>query len=161
MVRETEVLVYAVGHRRQTRSRRSSADAADSAAAYRQPRMPIPFPVSWRARRARAAVRSRRYPPGGSGGRAAALSVGGSDDRVNVAALREITDDSGGRTEIVRDSRDLDPAVASIADELSQQVLPRLSESRASGTAAGTPSASRCATRRLKVRARRGYVATP
>ena len=36
-------------------------------------------------------------------------------------ALREMTDDSGGRTEIVRDPRDLDPAVASIADELSQQ----------------------------------------
>ena len=36
-------------------------------------------------------------------------------------ALREITDDSGGRTEIVRTGRDLDPATASIADELSQQ----------------------------------------
>ena len=36
-------------------------------------------------------------------------------------ALREITDDSGGRTEIVRDFRDLDPAINSIADELSQQ----------------------------------------
>ena len=45
----------------------------------------------------------------------------GGDDRVNVMALREMTDDSGGRTEIVRDPRDLDPATASIADELSQQ----------------------------------------
>jgi hypothetical protein len=61
------------------------------------------------------------YPPiGGGGGRNGSYGVG-ADDRVNVMALREITDDSGGRTEIVRDARDLDPAVASIADELSQQ----------------------------------------
>ena len=60
------------------------------------------------------------YPPSGGGGRGGTYSVGG-DDRVNVVALREITDDSGGRTEIVRDPRDLDPAAASIADELSQQ----------------------------------------
>ena len=32
-----------------------------------------------------------------------------------------MTDDSGGRTEIVRDARDLNPATASIADELSKQ----------------------------------------
>ena len=32
------------------------------------------------------------------------------DDRVNAFALREITDDSGGRTEIVRSTRDLNPA---------------------------------------------------
>ena len=44
-----------------------------------------------------------------------------NDSRVNVIALREMTDDSGGRTEIVRDPQDLDPATASIADELSKQ----------------------------------------
>lgn len=43
------------------------------------------------------------------------------DDRVNAAILREITDASGGRTEIVRSARDLNPATASIADELSRQ----------------------------------------
>ena len=43
------------------------------------------------------------------------------DDRVNAAALRDLTDDSGGRTEIVRDARDLNPATTSIADELSRQ----------------------------------------
>ena len=32
-----------------------------------------------------------------------------------------MTDDSGGRTEIVRDARDLNPATANIADELSKQ----------------------------------------
>ena len=40
---------------------------------------------------------------------------------MNVSALRELTDDSGGRTEIVRSARDLDPATANIADELSKQ----------------------------------------
>ena len=46
---------------------------------------------------------------------------GGNSDRVNVEALRSITDDSGGRTEIIISSRDLDPATAGIADELSKQ----------------------------------------
>jgi hypothetical protein len=32
-----------------------------------------------------------------------------------------LTDDSGGRTEIIRSARDLDPATAGIADELSKQ----------------------------------------
>jgi hypothetical protein len=32
-----------------------------------------------------------------------------------------MTDDSGGRTEIIRTPRDLDPATAGIADELSKQ----------------------------------------
>ena len=46
-------------------------------------------------------------PRGGGGG----IGRGsGGDDRVNVVALREMTDDSGGRTEIVRDPRDLIPA---------------------------------------------------
>lgn len=39
----------------------------------------------------------------------------------NVQALRELTDISGGRTELVRSSADLGPATASVADELSQQ----------------------------------------
>ena len=72
----------------------------------------------------------------------------------------EITDDSGGRTELVRDARDLDPATASIADELSKQYY------------IGYPSPGHrdgrwrtirleVRDRTLKVRARRGYVATP
>ena len=45
----------------------------------------------------------------------------GVGDGVNVAALRDITDDSGGRTEVIRSPRDLEPATAYIADELSKQ----------------------------------------
>ena len=47
--------------------------------------------------------------------------TGGTTDRVNADALRAITDDSGGRTEIIVSHRDLDPATAGIADELSKQ----------------------------------------
>jgi Ca-activated chloride channel family protein len=41
--------------------------------------------------------------------------------RLNVNALRSITDDSGGRTEIIRNAGDLDAATAGIASELSRQ----------------------------------------
>jgi VWFA-related protein len=82
------------------------------------------------------------------------------DDRVNSHALRELTDDSGGRTEIVKESSDLGPATASIADELSRQY------SLAYEPAA--PKDGRWHTIRVetknrdyKVRARRGYMATP
>jgi Ca-activated chloride channel family protein len=40
---------------------------------------------------------------------------------VDAAALRELTDASGGRTEIIRTADDLSPAAAGIADELSRQ----------------------------------------
>ncbi len=43
--------------------------------------------------------------------------------RVNPSALQEITDDSGGRTEVVHDSSELDDATARIADELNHQYL--------------------------------------
>jgi hypothetical protein len=49
------------------------------------------------------------------------VAPSGSSGRVNVEALRAVTDDSGGRTEVIYSSRDLDPATAGIADELSQQ----------------------------------------
>ena len=88
------------------------------------------------------------------GGRMAA------DDRVNVVALREITDDSGGRTEIVRDPRDLDPATASIADELSKQYsLGYPSTGKADGRWHSIVVEVRGSA--YRVRARRGYVATP
>ena len=41
--------------------------------------------------------------------------------RLNVGALRAITDDSGGRTEIISNAGDLDAATAGIASELSRQ----------------------------------------
>ena len=42
-------------------------------------------------------------------------------ERLNEGVLRSITDDSGGRTEIIRSARDIDNATAGIASELSRQ----------------------------------------
>ena len=152
LVRETEVLVYAVGidgHGEPTFSRPGPPIA--------RPPSPIPFPLPGRG--GRGGLPFPIPSPGPRGGGITRGNAGG-DDRVNVVALREITDDSGGRTEIVRDPRDLDGATASIADELSQQYY------------IGYPSPGHrdgrwhnirveVKDRSLKVRARRGYVATP
>ena len=43
--------------------------------------------------------------------------------RVNVDTLNEITGQSGGRTEVVRTTADLDTATASIAEELNSQYV--------------------------------------
>jgi hypothetical protein len=98
-------------------------------------------------------------PPGPSGGFGNRARSHSDDDRVNVTALRDITDDSGGRTEIIRDARDLDPATAGIADELSKQYY--------MGYAAPGPRDGRWHSirvevnnRNYRVRARRGYVAS-
>ena len=160
MIRESEVLVYAVG---------IDSDAPVATYGGRQPggvgppprqppRLPIPLPFP---------MPGRRRPPGGgvpvfpsppqqprTGGYGR-----GIDDRVNVAALRDMTDDSGGRTEIVRYARDLDPATRSIADELSKQYY--------IGYPAAAKKDGRWHTIRVevtngtyRVRARRGYTAS-
>ena len=89
--------------------------------------------------------------PGGFGGQR-------NDDRVNVVALREMTDDSGGRTELIHDSRDLDPATAAIAGELSQQYYLGYP---AAGKKDGRWHTIRVELRKgaYRVRARRGYLA--
>ena len=94
--------------------------------------------------------------------------------RVNAQALREITAETGGRTELVRSSADLVEATTSIAEELScQYVLGYTSSHGADGqfhsirvraaartdrSAPGTPVAQGA---QYRVRARSGYVATP
>ena len=79
--------------------------------------------------------------------------------RVNIDALNEITGQSGGRTEVVRATADLDTATASIAEELnSQYVL---------GYSSPTPGDGKYHSIRVRVtgdshrvRARNGYVAS-
>jgi Ca-activated chloride channel homolog len=149
-IRESEVLVYAVG---------IDSDAGDDQPARRAPlpppvRLPIPVPFPG-GPRGRFPQPQPQPPSGGTGGGWRSRS----DDRVNAAALREITDDSGGRTEIVRDPRDLDPATASIADELSKQYYLGYASL---GRKDGRWHAIRVEVknRSYRVRARRGYIAS-
>lgn len=171
LIRETEVLVYAIGidsaPSNQFVSNGRTAGHPRSAGNWqRTPPRPIPMPFPMPGRRPPAPPPPTipapvPQPPigGGSGGGGASRWKGGqSDDRVNVAALRDITDDSGGRTEIVRWTRDLDPAVSGIADELSKQYYLGYAQA---GTKDGRWHSIRVEVRQggYHVRARRGYVA--
>jgi VWFA-related protein len=78
---------------------------------------------------------------------------------VNPSALSEITDGSGGHTELVHASADLQSATAIIADELNKQYLLGYSSSRAPD---GKYHSIRVRARdaKFRVRARNGYVAS-
>jgi Ca-activated chloride channel family protein len=162
MIRESEVLVYAIGI--DAMSNRTQPYRrpwfAPTLLGQRRPR-PFPFPIPGRPgnppgqppRGPAIPPRVPTNPGSGMGSR--------GDEPVNVAVLREITDDSGGRTEVIWQPRDLDPATAGIADELSKQYFlgyPAATEKKdgkwhAIRLEVSNPS--------YVVRARRGYVATP
>jgi Ca-activated chloride channel family protein len=155
-IRETETLVYAIGIDGQ------SAPATRTPT----PRAPMPIPFPFPGGRGGRPIWPQQPPTGGGGGGGGGGGNGGgyrrgnpNDDRVNVAALRDMTDDSGGRTEIVRDARDLNPATASIADELSKQYYLGYPSS---GKKDGRWHAIRVEVRNrsYRVRARKGYVAS-
>jgi len=78
--------------------------------------------------------------------------------RVNPEALREITSESGGRTEIVQSSNDLAVATARIAEELNSQYVLGYNSSRAADGQYHSIRV-RIAGSDLRVRARNGYVA--
>jgi len=82
------------------------------------------------------------------------------NDRVNEFTLREMTDESGGYTEVVRSIDDLAPATARIADELNHQYLLGYSPATA---ADDTFRAIRVRVARdgYTVRSRKGYTAVP
>ena len=161
LIRETEVLVYAIGVDTAPTEFRYDNEPAQLMAAIRQrpqsPRpLPFPFPMPGRRPPPQPAPQPPQGPTGGSNG--GTRHRGGADDRVNVSALRDLTDDSGGRTEIIRYPRDLDPATAGIADELSKQYY--------IGYQAAGKRDSRWHSIRVelknsayRVRARRGYIA--
>jgi Ca-activated chloride channel homolog len=146
LVRESEVLVYAIG-----------IDGDGQGAVQPMPvprppvRMPIPVPFPGGPRRPRG-FPQLQWPP-------RTTSVGPTNDRVNAVALRDLTDDSGGRTEIIREPRDLNPATAGIASELSQQYYlgypaPGKNDGRWHSIRVEVNNRS------YRVRARRGYVAS-
>ena len=139
IVRETEVMVYAVGlEGGESAPRRTNT--------VRLP-IPLPFPGG------RGPVIG--FPPTNTRG-----IYSNRGDASNIRALRELTDESGGRTEVVRTVGDIDPATASIADELSRQYyLGYASPHQGDGRWHSIRVELR--DRGYRVRARRGYVATP
>jgi Ca-activated chloride channel homolog len=144
LVRDGEVLVYAIGID-------GAAEPSIRMPPQTFPPTPFPFPIPRRGRPATRWPGLSQFPP--TFGRMAA------GDRLNAQALREITDDSGGRTEVVRNARDLTPATASIADELSRQYsLGYTSPGNRDGRWHSIRVEVR--DRSVQVRARRGYTAS-
>ena len=145
LIRESEVLVYALGV---DGTGRSSSSGRVSPPTVQIP-IPTPFPFP---------IPGRKWPafPQITGG---ILNRNTNGERVNADALHQITDDTGGRTEIVRGFDGLDAATARIADELSKQYYLGYASS---GEKDGRWHAIRVEVRdrRLTVRARRGYVAS-
>ncbi|HET7617050.1 MAG TPA: VWA domain-containing protein [Vicinamibacterales bacterium] len=151
LIRQTEVLVYAIGI--DGRAEGSYMRQAFPQPPPRRPRPPIPLPFPMPGGRPPSPLPPQPRGPVGGG-----RWQPGPEDRVNVAALRDITDDSGGRTEIIRDAHDLDPATAGIADELSRQYYIGYP---APGEHDGQWHTIRVDVRgSYHVRARRGYVAS-
>jgi len=80
--------------------------------------------------------------------------------RVNPQTLREITNESGGRTEVVHSSAEIDEATARIAEELnSQYVIGYSSTHGADGKFHSIRV--KAVGPEYRVRARSGYIATP
>jgi VWFA-related protein len=152
IIRESEIMVYAIGidGESETVIRRPPPQQP---LPRQPPRLPIPAPFPG-VRRPPGRIRPAVATPGPQ-----IQTARGAGDRVNVVALRDMTDDSGGRTEIVRDPRDLDPATAYIASELSRQYYLGYP---ATGKRDGQWHAIRVEVRKgeYRIRARRGYVAS-
>jgi len=152
-IRESETLIYAIG-----------IDGQSEGPAYRPPvqaPVPRPFPGGRPLPSGPGGTPPYfpRQPPSGGGGGGGPRRSGPNDDRVNVVALRDMTDDSGGRTEIIRDARDLNPATANIADELSKQYyLGYPSPGKKDGRWHSIRVEPR--NRAYRVRARKGYIAS-
>lgn len=177
LIRETEVLVYAIGIDTQITTHQDAPlprwPGRIRISMFDQRPIPLPFPVPGRPKTPPRQPDPRdprgpstlppRFPtplPPPANPPPSTSSRHRGSDRVNAMALREITDDSGGRTEIIQGARDLDPATAGIAAELNQQYYIGYP---ATGVKDGRWHAIRVEVRNPNyiVRARRGFVATP
>jgi hypothetical protein len=156
-IRESELLVYALG------VDGTYADRLQSQPPIIRPPLPIPLPFPGSRPRGRFPQIIGGGPIfGGGGGNSGRRQRGGwniNGERVNAEALRQITDDTGGRTEIVRGFGDLDNATGRIADELSKQYYLGYANMAARD---GRWHSIRVEVkdRKLTVRARKGYVAS-
>jgi Ca-activated chloride channel family protein len=142
LIRESEVLVYALGVD-------GTVAPARNRPTVQLPQPPFPFPFPRRGPQ-------RRYPPMGGNAPNRARTTA---ERVNADALRQITDDTGGRTEVVRGFGELEGATARLADELSKQYSIGYATT---GKKDGRWHDIRVEVRDrgLAVRARRGYIAS-
>ena len=141
LVRQSEVIVYAIAI-----DASGDLHQGNRPAGPPQP-LPVPAPFPGRAplpQKPRAPQPSRSTSP---------------EDRVNPQALRRITDESGGRTEVIVSPRDLDPATASIANELSRQYFLGYSSSVPKDGRWHTIDVELARPGSHTVRARRGFVA--
>ena len=157
LIRETEVLVYAVGIDASGNPGRSYSTSSSASAASRTEPRSVPVPTAFPGQKPVAAKPSPPPPPPPPPP-SRRRSSGGQGDSVDADALRAITDDSGGRTEIIVSHQDLDPATAGIADELSRQYF--------IGYSSSVPDDGRWHTIEVRVRsgnytvrARRGFIA--
>ena len=141
LVRQSEVIVYAIGID-------ASGDLHQSNRPSGPPQpIPVPSPFPGKAplpQTPRAPRPQRSSSP---------------QDRVNPEALRRITDESGGRTEIVVSPRDLDPATSGIANELSRQYFIGYSSSAPKDGRWHTIDVRLTRSGAETVRARRGFIA--
>jgi len=149
MIRKTEVMVYAIGIDASEGASSSYQSGSAGGTAPRPLPQPSPFPGKAPPPRSAPSRPSRPTAP----------SSRSSVDRVNPEALRSITDDSGGRTEIIVSARDLDPATAGIADELSRQYFLGYSSSAPKDGRWHTIDVRLTRPGRYTVRARKGFVA--
>jgi VWFA-related protein len=123
MIRESEVLVYAIGidasgSASYPARSSSSSSATPSSSGTTTRAVPQPFPGKGPTSVVAAAPTSTSPASTPAPSKSSHRSNG---EGVNIDALRALTDDSGGRTEIVVSNRDIDPATARVADELSRQ----------------------------------------
>jgi Ca-activated chloride channel family protein len=149
LIRESEVMVYALGV--------DGSDVQTYTPQPRQPsgpRFPIPIPRGGRGRWPGFPYAPQiGFPPiGGGWGRT-------GNEHVNENALRAITDDTGGRTEIVRGFGDLGNATQCLADELSQQYYIGYNNGGKKDGKWHTIKVD-VRSRHYTVRARKGYVAS-
>ena len=168
LIRESEALVYAIGIDSQTTAKPFGGGGPDGGAARYQRRRPpisLPFPLPGQRPPPRRPIPG--IPPGSgvpprmpSPNEPWTSGAGVEEDTINETALHDITDDSGGGTQIVRGAADLGGATSRIADELSRQYFLGY---RSPGHRDGRWHTIRVEVRgqSLHVRARRGYIAAP
>jgi len=156
-IQESELLVYAIGvDARRTFFREPAPFSSLQRRLPQRPRPPIRIPIPIPGSPGRPGGRDPiPFPPPPPRGNMPPLD----DDPVDSGSLRSLTDDSGGRTEIVRSTSDLGPATSGIADELNRQYyLAYVSAAEADGKWHVIELNVRDES--LRVRARRGFLAT-